>query len=121
MGAPGLRDADRSLPLTMFSRLKTWLAQKQEQAKAQEKIDLAKAFNDLYTYRQQFVKGMPYLTGTYYGVPHRSGYAWMCPECNSIHHPYEESVWDGLHYPACCSTPAGNRLDQGIRTSDVKR
>jgi len=102
----------------MFSRLKTWLEKKQEQARVQEKADLAQAFNDLYTYRQQYIKGMPVLPGTYYGVPHRAGYAWMCPECNLVHHPYEDSMWTGLQYPACCSAPAGSRLNRGIRTGN---
>jgi hypothetical protein len=83
---------------------------------AAEKRAIAKAFNDRYTYRKQLIKELPYLPGSYYGVPHRGGYAWMCPDCNRMHHPVADSVFSGLQYPACCSRGEGHRLGDGIRT-----
>jgi hypothetical protein len=85
-------------------------------SEAAEKRAIAKVFNDRYTYRKQLIEGMPYLPGSYYGGPHRSGYAWMCPGCNRVHHPVSDSVFSGLQYPACCSRVEGHRLDDGIRT-----
>lgn len=82
---------------------------------AVERIAIAKAFNDRYTYRAQWTPDLPILPGTFYGGPHRSGYAWMCPECNQIHHPTSDSLWTGLQYPACCSHGSGHRLDDRIR------
>ena len=86
-------------------------------ADAKEKAAIAKAFNNRYTYRQRLVAGAPMLPGTYYGMPHDAGYAWMCPECNRTHHPISDSVWSGLQYPACCSRAEGHRLHEGIRTT----
>lgn len=83
-----------------------------------EKRLIAKQFNDRYTYRHPFLPGAGYLTGTYYGfVPYSAGHAWMCPECNCIYAPTEGSFWTGLQYPACCKTPAGHRIHEGIRCS----
>lgn len=82
----------------------------------QERAAIAKAFNDRYAYRHEYVEGIARLPGSAMGINPRGGYAWMCPECNRIHHPTESSVFDGLHYPRCCNTRAGNRLHFGIRT-----
>ncbi len=92
-------------------------SKRRQEADAAEKKAIAAAFNDRYTYRNVYVKGAPMLGGTFYGMPHESGYAWMCPECNKIHHPMQDSVWSGLQYPACCSNLEGHRLHEGIRTS----
>jgi hypothetical protein len=89
---------------------------KSEQMDAAERAAIAKAFNDRYTYRHQWMPNMPYLKGTCYGGMPRGGLAWMCPECNLIHHPTESSVFDGVHYPACCGIPEGNRLSHSIKT-----
>lgn len=83
-----------------------------------ERVAIAKAFNNRYTYRREYVTGMDRLLGSAMGMNPRGGYAWMCPECNKIHHPTESSVFDGMHYPRCCSTYAGNRLHYAIRTHD---
>jgi hypothetical protein len=81
-----------------------------------EKKSIAQMFNDRYTYRKEWVPDMDRLPGSaMYGINPRTGYAWMCPECNKIHHPTESSVFSGLQYPRCCSTYEGNRLDHGIR------
>lgn len=80
-----------------------------------EKELIAKVFNDRYTYRKQYKENMPYLSGTSYGVMPKGGNAWMCPECNKIHFPIDCSVFDGIHYPACCGTPEGHRLLCGIK------
>lgn len=81
-----------------------------------ERADIAAAFNDRYTYREEYVKDMERLVGTSVGtVTPRGGYAWMCPDCNKIHHPTHCSVFSGLQYPRCCTTPEGNRLNSGIR------
>lgn len=83
---------------------------------AKERASIAAAFNNRYTYREEYVKGLERLPGTAmgYGTP-RAGFAWMCPDCNKIHHPTECSVFSGLQYPRCCTTPEGNRLCLGIR------
>ena len=82
-----------------------------------ERAAIAKAFNDRYTYRKEWVEGMDRLPGSAMGgINPRAGFAWMCPECNRIHHPTESSVFSGLQYPRCCSTGAGNRLNHGINT-----
>lgn len=84
----------------------------------QERVAIAMAFNDRYTYRREYIEGMDRLPGTAMGMNPRGGFAWMCPECNRIHHPTESSVFDGLHYPMCCSTFAGNRLCNAIKARD---
>jgi len=100
--------------------LEAWgLAKKKMQARrdAAERASIAKAFNDRYTYRVQYAKSADYLKGSAMGgfLP-RGGNAWMCPECNNIHHPTECSVFSGLQYPACCGHPEGNRLYANIKT-----
>lgn len=87
-----------------------------EKADRVERCKIAKAFNDRYTYRKQWVPDMPRLGGTHYGAAPKAGYAWMCPDCNAIHHPTKNSVFSGLQYPACCRTGDGNRLNHGIKT-----
>lgn len=64
--------------------------------------EAARAFNDLHTYPR--------------GI---RGGRWMCPECNHVHESGECSVWTGLQYPACCSRPAGHRLDEGIKVGGL--
>ena len=88
----------------------------EEQQDARERAAIAKAFNDRYTFRREWVEGKERLPGTsMFGINPRGGFAWMCPECNQIHHPEESSVFSGLQYPECCSHPKGHRLDDGIR------
>jgi hypothetical protein len=93
-----------------------WPFRTPAQREAAEKAAIAKAFNDRYTYRKRLIEGMPALPGSFYGMPHQGGYAWMCPDCNRIHHPIADSVFSGLQYPACCSRREGDRLHEGIRT-----
>lgn len=64
-----------------------------------EKANIAKRFNNIYTYKQNYNNGKN---------------AWMCPECNRIHLSGETSFFTGLQYPSCCSTESGNRLNHGI-------
>lgn len=90
-------------------------ARRKAKRAATEKRAIAKAFNDRYTYLEEWVEKMPFLPGTSYGGPHRSGYAWMCPDCNQIHHPQSDSVFSGLQYPPCCTHSAGHRLHHGIK------
>lgn len=100
----------------MLDLLRRWRARRALDKDAAEKAAIAKAFNDRYTYRRRLVSGAPMLPGSFYGMPHDAGYAWMCPECNRTHHPISDSVWSGLQYPACCSRAEGHRLSEGIRT-----
>lgn len=67
------------------------------------KEDIAALFNKHYTYDAvyPFVPLHPDL---------RNRHAWMCPVCNKIHGACGISPMDGLHYPACCIYPKGNRL-----------
>lgn len=75
--------------------------------KKRDKIDsneltaIAKAFNDRYTYR--FI---------YTGA---QKHAWMCSKCNRVHISCGFSAFTGVEFPACCQTPFGDRLHQGIR------
>lgn len=87
-----------------------------ERRDAAERAAIAKAFNDRYCYRREYVESHAFLPGN---ATCLSGYRWMCPSCNQIHAPTECSVWVGLHYPPCCATPAGHRLhaQPRIRTS----
>lgn len=81
-----------------------------------ERVAIAKAFNDRYTYRKTYYATWNLLPGTSYGgLAHRDSYAWMCPTCNTIHRPISDSVFSGLQYPACCRHHEGHRLDDGIR------
>lgn len=99
----------------IWSKLKAAI---DDERAADERLAIAKAFNNRYCYRVQYESDAPRLGGTArFGIFPRGGNRWMCPECNHIHAPTECSVWDGLHYPACCKTSAGNRLDYGIRIS----
>ncbi|HYE39915.1 MAG TPA: hypothetical protein VEB23_08285 [Ramlibacter sp.] len=100
----------------LLTALRGMRARKAMRADAAERAAIARAFNDRYTYRKLLVEGMPTLPGSFYGMPHQAGYAWMCPDCNRIHHPIADSVFSGLQYPACCAHPVGHRLHQGIRT-----
>jgi hypothetical protein len=93
----------------MLSDLIEFLKKRRAERKdAANRSAIARAFNDRYCYRN-----------TYKPIAAKSlhfGRAWMCPECNAIHEPYENSVWTGLQYPACCTTFAGDRLNHGIKT-----
>lgn len=81
-----------------------------------ERAAIAKAFNDRYTYLNEWVKDMDRVPGVgVYGFTPRGGFAWMCHECNKIHHPAKCDVFTGLQYPACCSSGFGHRLDHDIR------
>lgn len=122
MGRPlgsGLADVSTHVFGNFASGLKEiWrvYSEKVKERKAQqERARIAAAFNDRYTFVHEYVKGLPQLPGTalYNALP-RGGYAWMCPECNKIHHPQECSVFSGLQYPGCCTTPYGNRHNYGI-------
>ncbi len=102
--------------------IRAWLTKRREarakEADAAERAAIAKAFNDRYCYREQFVANAERLPGTaIHGLLPRGGYRWMCPECNALQAPLECSVWSGLQYPECCSTFRGHRLSFGIRTS----
>lgn len=94
--------------------VRAWRLHKKEQAVKREKkfkADLARIFNSWYVYGHEYKKGMPVLPGTaLYGFNPRGGNAWMCPDCNSIHHPVESSMFSGLQYPSCCAYPQGHRL-----------
>lgn len=88
-----------------------------EQALRDKKAKLAKAFNDLYTYTNEYDPNKPRLTegaSTTVFMP-KGGYAWCCPECNKIHYPTSCSVFSGIQYPGCCNTSSGNRLSHGIK------
>jgi hypothetical protein len=90
--------------------------QHKQDVEKREKTRIAKLFNDRYTYRKEWILGLERLTGiSLGGIPPRGGFAWMCPDCNKIHHPIKYSALTGLHYPSCCSYPEGHRLDYHIR------
>ena len=80
-----------------------------------ERREIARAWNDRYCYRVQFDQTADRLGGTALsGVIPRGGNRWMCPDCNHIHAPTSCSAFSGLQYPACCTTPAGDRLGHGV-------
>lgn len=90
---------------------------KLEQEDINERVLIAKVFNDRYTFRKEYAIKLERLPGnSKAGINPRRGFAWMCPECNKIHHPTYTSIFSGLQYPKCCSTLEGHRLQQGIRT-----
>jgi len=94
-------------------------AESVKKAEQAERKAVARAFNDRYTFRREWVKDMPNLPGTgLFGLKYRSGYAWMCPDCNKIHHPYEINGITGLQYPACCGMFAGYRCGADIKERD---
>jgi hypothetical protein len=99
--------------------LKIVTAERVKKAEQAERKAVARAFNDRYTFRREWIKGMPDLPGEgLFGLKCRSGYAWMCPDCNKIYHPYEINVFTGLQYPACCGTFKGCRYEAGIKERD---
>lgn len=84
-----------------------------------ERAQIAKAFNDRYTYRHRWdtsTDGRIEKGTAMYGVMPKKGFAWMCPDCNKIHVADECSVMSGLQYPKCCHTYEGHRLHHDIRT-----
>lgn len=99
--------------LSIWSALKTARAARRD---ASERRAIAKLWNDRYCYRVQHEEKAERLTGTaVFGLLPKGGNRWMCPDCNRIHAPTECSVWSGLQYPACCTTPEGHRLGHNIR------
>lgn len=96
--------------------LDLWREHRKTRVEAAECAAIAQAFNDRYTYRVRWKAGGQALPGSgMFGLTPLSGNAWMCPECNQVHMAESCSHWDGLHYPGCCSTPAGNRHNRDIR------
>ena len=89
-----------------------WQKRRRDVADVRERERIAQAFNARYTYRTPLIPDAPRnLPGSFYGfMPHSSGYAWMCPVCNRIHHPVADSVFSGLQYPRCCAHAEGERL-----------
>lgn len=85
-------------------RIRKWLLNRYEK---NEKIKIAKVFNDRYTLRRPF--GDKVVGSDIYGTPMKEG-AWMCPTCNKIHLALKFNVFNGFVYPSCCSYPEGNRL-----------
>lgn len=100
--------------------IEAYRKEKASSVASREKENIAKLFNDRYTYRERWDKtSKERTTGTaMYGINPRIGFAWMCPECNKIHIATECSVFSGLQYPKCCSTPMGYR--SGINTTLIK-
>ena len=101
------------------AKYNSYRIKKAQRIEDKKKAKIAKAFNDRYTYVNEYITNQPRLPGNSMLGPifnPRSGYAWMCPQCNLIHHPYESSLFSGLQYPACCDTPQGHRLGRGIKT-----
>lgn len=105
---------------SFFATIKRFFREYRENYKAKalavERKEVARVFNDLYTYVNQYDPDRPILTGSApFGCLPKGGNAWMCPECNKIYHPYECSIWTGIQYPGCCSTGQGHRLYYNIR------
>lgn len=96
--------------------LNLWKEHRKAKADQLERKAIAKAFNDRYTYRHHWKKSTEAPPGTgIYGFTPLGGYAWMCPDCNHVHLAESCSVFSGLQYPGCCSTPAGHRLHEEIK------
>ena len=66
----------------IFGFPKELLAKRKKAIDRKERMHIAKVFNDRYAYRIVYDESKPKLTGSYYGVQHSGGYAWMCPTCN---------------------------------------
>jgi len=95
------------------------VSKKRKAAKlAAERVSVAKAFNNLYTYRHRWdTSKSTRLPGSgMWGFTPEVGHAWMCPDCNKIHLAEECSAMTGLQYPGCCITSKGHRLYHDIKT-----
>ena len=84
---------------------------------ARNKRAIAKAFNNLYTYRFIYDETKPLLKRNFFSDSISGGNAWMCPDCNHVHFPFEYCGIVGIQYPKCCKTPKGPRLEYGIKTN----
>lgn len=95
-------------------------AHRKAHADQRERAEIARIFNDRYTYRRRFDKSSSErLPGSgMCGITPKRGNAWMCPECNRIHLAKESSVFTGLVYDPCCSTRHSWRYDS-VRTDDI--
>jgi len=89
------------------------LVKKEKETKKdkENREQIAKLFNDRYTYRYIYEKDSGYFNDGYC----RKGNAWMCPECNKIHVANDFCAFSGILYPACCDTKSGDRHSQGIK------
>lgn len=78
--------------------------------------ELKEAWNELRRTRNQRVKQrVLYEIAQRFNLVHtyaRPPGMWMCPRCNTVHAAFDLSVWDGLHFPACCGFDAGHRLNK---------
>lgn len=103
---------------TLRISYKTAVERRKERELAKERKRAAAAFNDIYTYRFRWDESVDErLSGTgMWGFTPKSGYAWMCPDCNTVHLASSCSAMSGLQYPRCCKTPEGHRLYHDIRT-----
>lgn len=103
---------------TLKISYQTAVERRKERELAAERRRVAKAFNDIYTYRFRYDKSSSErVPGTgMYGFTPESGYAWMCPKCNKIHLATSCSAFSGLQYPQCCDDREGHRLYHDIRT-----
>lgn len=88
-----------------------------------ERADVAKAFNDIYTYRKLYNKQngyLPYSTqekdsnGQQQLSHVKKGYAWMCPQCNKIHEAIVFSPLTEVLYPTAeqSSLPPAEQIKQ---------
>lgn len=100
----------------VVSKIHAWADERRKLSWEKEKAEVARRFNDIYCFDQQYVENAERLTGTaMFGILPRGGHRWMCPSCNKIHAPLSCSVWSGLQYPSCCNFPEGHRLNLNIR------
>lgn len=98
----------------VLTRFRTWLEVRLD---IRERHAIANLFNNRYCFRIDYISEAQYLVGSAVcGMLPRGGNAWMCPECNKIHHPVSCSVFDGLQYPSCCKTPKGGRIQYGFKS-----
>lgn len=83
---------------------------------ARERREIARVFNNRYCMAERYDRSsnnpIPgYGDGGFLFNQMLEGYRWMCPTCNAIHPPVENSFTHGLIYPSCCSHPKGGRIE----------
>jgi hypothetical protein len=104
--------------MNMIADLLTFLRLRRvERRDKAERVAIAKAFNDRYTYRHPYRKGderrqFTPAEGLDDWFPDQ---AWMCPCCNTVHMTIGRSLMTGMHFPSCCAHPEGHRHFDKIR------
>lgn len=94
---------------------------------ADERAAIARQFNIRYVIGAKYFQNetgewdRPEDDTAHYSFRMDRGTAWMCPECNLIHAGTGFKNYQGVLYPACCSSRAGGRLTDLPSKAELKR